>query len=76
MADDALITPEDLDLNMDTQPLTLKEAREKVEYQLICETLERNKGNITQAAKDLGVTRPTLHDLMKKFDMSKHDFTS
>ena len=75
MADDSLIKPEDLDLKVSTKSVTLKEAREKLEYKLICETLERNRGNITQTAKELGVTRPTLHDLMKKHSISKHAFT-
>jgi two-component system NtrC family response regulator len=75
MADDSLIKPEDLDLKMNTQPLTLKKSKEQLEYKLICEALERNQGNITQTAKDLGITRPTLHDLMKKHRISKQKFT-
>jgi two-component system NtrC family response regulator len=76
MADGTLIKPEDLDLKVSTKPKTLKEAREQVESQIIFEALERNKGNISQSAKELGVTRPTLHDLMKKYNISKRDFTS
>ena len=76
MADDSFIKPEDLDLQVSSKPVTLKESREKLEYKLICEALERNRGNITQTAKDLGVTRPTLHDLIKKHKISKQDFSS
>lgn len=76
MADDALIKPEDLDLHAKTNPISLKEARDQMECKLIREALDRNNGNITQAAKDLEVTRPTLHDLMKKHNLSKDHFSS
>jgi two-component system NtrC family response regulator len=75
MADDMLIKPEDLDLKGITRTVSLKEARDQLEYKLICETLERNRGNITQTSKDLGVSRPTLHDLMRKHSISKQIFT-
>ena len=82
MTDSALITPADLDLVsardlpstkdlVSTPPTTLKEAREKLEAKLIAEALARNKGNISHAAKELDVTRPTLHDLLKKYNLSK-----
>jgi len=74
MADDTLIKPEDLDLNANTTMLTLKDAREQLEQRLVSEALERHQGNITKTAKQLGVTRPTLHDLMKKYAISKEDF--
>ena len=74
MADDALIKPEDFDLSAKNTILTLKEAREQLEQRLVSEALERHRGNITKTAKQLGVTRPTLHDLMKKYAISKEDF--
>ncbi len=73
MADDTFIKPEDFDLTNTLVP-TLKEAREKVEAQLVNEALERHRWNITKTAKQLGVTRPTLHDLIKKYGISKQDF--
>ena len=75
MADDSLIKPADLDLMVNTRPITLKEAREQLEDKLLREFLEKNRGNVTKTAKELGVTRPTLHDLMKKYGLSKQDFT-
>lgn len=50
--------------------LTLKEAREKTERDLIITALDKNKGNIAKAAEDLGVSRPTLYDLMKKLSIN------
>ncbi len=75
MSDDTVIHPEDLDIRANPQPMTLKEAREQLEYKVISESLERNQGNISQAAKELGVTRPTLHDLMKKYAITKGNFS-
>ena len=75
MADDSLIKPADLDLMVNTRPITLKEAREQLEDKLLREFLEKNRGNVTKTAKELGVTRPTLNDLMKKYGLSKQDFT-
>ncbi|MCK4810104.1 MAG: PEP-CTERM-box response regulator transcription factor [Candidatus Omnitrophica bacterium] len=47
--------------------LSLKEARENMEIQLIKKALDESKENVSLAAKMLGVTRPTLYDLMKKY---------
>jgi two-component system, NtrC family, response regulator len=76
MTDGQAITPEDMDLPGNIKPISLKEAREQVEQKVITEALERNRGNITQAAKELEITRPTLHDLMKKYQLSKWDFNA
>ncbi|PID58301.1 PEP-CTERM-box response regulator transcription factor [candidate division KSB3 bacterium] len=76
MADDTLIKPVDLDLHTTTTMLTLKEAREELEQRLVREALERQQGNITKASKQLGITRPTLHDLMRKYSISKEDFSA
>jgi len=75
MTDGTLINPEDLDLQVSSKPVTLKKAREQVELKMITEALERNRGNISKASRELSVTRSTLHDLMKKFNISKQDFT-
>lgn len=45
---------------------TLREAREKVERELIAVAIERQNGNMVKVAEELGVSRPTLYDLMKK----------
>ena len=46
--------------------LKLKEARSVVEKSLVEEAVADADGNILKAAKSLGVSRPTLYDLMKK----------
>ena len=49
----------------------LKEARESLEKELLAKALSGNKGNLTKAAAKLGVSRPTLYDLMEKLGIPK-----
>jgi two-component system NtrC family response regulator len=49
----------------------LKEARETLERELVSQALERTDGNISAAAKELGVSRPTLYELMNKLGIAK-----
>lgn len=46
--------------------MTLKEARESVERDMLVAAMEKHEGNIAKAAESLGISRPTLYDLMKK----------
>ncbi len=72
ISDNRTITPADLGLedavseeHDDTLP-TLKEARDQAERQCVRQALSLTGNNISQAAKMLAVSRPTLHDLIKK----------
>jgi len=68
MAEGNRITPIDLDLaepSVIPQVLNLAQAREEAERREIPRALSRAEGNISQAAKLLGISRPTLYDLMK-----------
>jgi len=74
MAEGSKLTP--LDLELEGFPLKykrqgIKEAREALEKNLIQQALFRNKGNITKAAAELGVSRPTLYELMEKLGIGK-----
>jgi two-component system, NtrC family, response regulator len=74
MAEGTNITPVDLDLEAPRskyEAMGLKEAREALEKQLLLKALSRNGGNLTKAAMELGVSRPTLYDLMEKFGIPK-----
>jgi two-component system, NtrC family, response regulator len=74
MAEGTRITPEDLELTASPTPFegrTLKEAREALEKELIQRELSRNKGNITRTAVALGVSRPTLHELLAKYSIER-----
>lgn len=50
--------------------LTLKEARKCLEIDLIESSFDRNKGNIKNTAKELGISRPTLYDLISKYGLA------
>jgi len=74
MADGKLVTPEDLDLSTAQDgegelPLNLKSAREQSDRKMIRQALARSEGNISSTAKLLGISRPTLYDLLKQYDL-------
>ncbi len=73
MADAKLITAADLDLAEPDQQqvlaLNLKAARELTDRKVIRHALARTEGNISNTAKMLGISRPTLYDLLKQYDM-------
>lgn len=48
---------------------TLREARDKVERDMIISVIQKHGGNVARAAEKLGISRPTLYDLMKKHDL-------
>jgi len=50
--------------------LSLREARNRVERQAVVEALTRTRGNISRAAVELGISRPTMHDLLRKHQIS------
>jgi two-component system NtrC family response regulator len=45
---------------------TLKEARAMVEKKMIAAALAKHEGNIVKASEALGISRPTMYDLLKK----------
>lgn len=54
-----------------SKSLDLKKAKEEVEKRIISSALLKHKGNISKAAEELGLTRPTLHHLIKKYNITK-----
>ena len=52
---------------------TLKEARETVGRTLIQQALVKHSGKIAAAATELGVSRPTLYELMEKLNIQRPD---
>ncbi len=73
MADSKLISAADLDLvepgDELAQALNLKTAREAADRRVIRHALARSEGNISSSAKLLGISRPTLYDLLKHYDL-------
>lgn len=69
MAEGALISAEDLELNANDQeplPLNLRQVRDEAEKNAVQRALLLFDGNISKAAEMLGISRPTLYDLMNK----------
>lgn len=75
MADGKRLTVDDLELGevSSTPPATLKEAREAVEKEVVRRALKRHLGKITSAASELGISRPTLYELMEKLGIPKSE---
>jgi len=70
MCDDKLVSSEDLGLvSEDSLSLNLREVRYNAERAAILRALTMTEYNISATSKLLGVTRPTLYDLMKKYNI-------
>ncbi len=74
MADGARVTADDIGLDLpqadDSAPaasdIDLRTVREQAERQAIVTALARSNGNVVRASELLGVSRPTLYDLMRR----------
>ena len=67
MAEGPLIRAADLglaELALAQAPVNLRRARDAAEYEVMIRALARTDGNIARAAELLGVSRPTVYDLM------------
>jgi len=74
MCDDRRLTSADLELDSVEGGATLtslKEAREQVEREMVTRALKRHHGKIAPAAVELGISRPTMYELMEKLGIQK-----
>ena len=73
MADGNVIQSPDLDLKARPRlgDISLREAKERVEEEFVKEALVVNKWNISKAAAELEISRPSLYDLMAKYGIEK-----
>jgi len=73
MADGKRVTTSDLELmpGVAANAITLKEAREAVERQMVRQALRKHGGKIAPAAVELGMSRPTLYELMEKLEIAR-----
>ncbi len=70
MADGQFIGADDLALdveNAEPKIFNLRQVRDDAERAAILHVLGKVDGNIARAAEMLGVSRPTLYDLMRRF---------
>ena len=70
MAEGPQITPDDLGLAAATsepeEPINLRQIRDEAGYKAVVKALARVDGNIAKAAELLGISRPTMYDLMER----------
>lgn len=72
MADSKRITAQDLELSAEpARSMGLKEARENVEREMVQQALRKHLGRISSAAVELGISRPTLYELMEKLKITR-----
>jgi two-component system NtrC family response regulator len=72
MSDGSGIRASDLELpgaGADSGRLNLRQIREDAERQAVLRSIARSDGNLSRAAEDLGISRPTLYDLMRRFGL-------
>ncbi len=70
MSESSRLTANDLDLvEPDEAGINLKTAREAADRIAIRKAMARSDGNVSTAAKLLGVSRPTLYDLLKQYGL-------
>jgi two-component system NtrC family response regulator len=79
MSESAVIEPLDLGFaggasyghnSIAAEGVTLREGKDRVEKELTISVLEKCGGNIAKTAEVLGVSRPTLYDIIKKHGLS------
>jgi two-component system, NtrC family, response regulator len=67
------IEPEDLELSASSfTGISFKDARDMFEKEFITHALRKADYNISEVAKNIGLSRPTLYDLMKKHNIQVH----
>ncbi|MEK6749942.1 MAG: PEP-CTERM-box response regulator transcription factor [Pseudomonadota bacterium] len=72
MAEGTRITPDEMELTPQMQndlPFNLRQVRETAESGAIMRALEYTSGNVAKTADLLGVSRPTLYDLLNKYEL-------
>ena len=71
MADGSIIKGADLNLQVETRDniLNLRQVRDEAERQAIARALGRANGNLSKAAEILGISRPTLYELLDRFGL-------
>ncbi|MEA3213072.1 MAG: hypothetical protein QOE70_6129 [Chthoniobacter sp.] len=74
MAEGKRLRADDLELTeglTGMPPMTLKEARDNVERDMVTAALRRSNGKISAAAAELGISRPTFYELMDKLGIPR-----
>ena len=78
MADGKMVSAADLGIAInegEEASLNLREVRQRSESKAIRVALTKCYGNVSKAAELLGVTRPTLYDLLNKYGLSADSYS-
>ena len=73
MADGAQVSEEDLemdDVDGHTEPFHLRQVRESAERRALLRALNYSENNVSRTAEMLGITRPTLYNLLRKYSIT------
>lgn len=76
MADGNRITADDLGLDPvedDLEMLNLRQVRDEAERRAVLRVMARTNGNVARAAEVLGISRPSLYDLINRFGLKKEN---
>ena len=74
MAEGRKVSPSDLELEAPKgkyEGLSLRDAREALEREMVLRVLTKHSDNITRASEELGISRPTLYELMEKLGIAR-----
>jgi two-component system NtrC family response regulator len=72
----AILKPSDLGFVMDRMPtdVNLKLAKQAIERDFVKTALERNRGIVSRAARELGISRVNLYELVEKYKIQIQEF--
>ena len=69
MCEEDMIKPEHIELQAATRPINEAQTLEEMERQLIANAIEQCGGNLSQVATQLGITRQTLYNKIKRYGL-------
>lgn len=73
MADGTQVSEQDLEMEVmegQAEPFNLRQVRETAEHRALLRALNYSENNVSRTAEMLGITRPTLYNLLRKYDIN------
>jgi DNA-binding NtrC family response regulator len=76
LANHAVLTPSDLGFTKESvvSDVNLKFAKKAIEMDFVKKALSKNKGIVSRAARELGISRVNLYDLIEKYNIEVQEF--